>query len=106
MHYEINVARNGKHLFGTHKRSLTTWEEAKTLLALFYEKFPRLEGYECGLTRVDEAHHPIDECEILPAEVVLANSVPKKYDGREKCASCGKLFRPGNSGDPVCSDCC
>jgi hypothetical protein len=53
MHYEINVALNGSHLFATHKRSLTNEQGARECFALFAQKFPASEGYSLELTRWD-----------------------------------------------------
>jgi len=48
--YEINVYNGDGHVFATHQRSITTREEAMTLLKLLSEKFPASEGYGCTLT--------------------------------------------------------
>ena len=40
MYYEINIARNGLHLFATSDRSLTTEAEARKLFAELKAKFP------------------------------------------------------------------
>ena len=45
MWYEINVARNGKHLFATAERSLTTKKDAIALYNEFIELFP-----DCDVT--------------------------------------------------------
>ena len=39
MYYEINVSRNGRHLFATAKHSLTDQRSAAKLLAEFRAKF-------------------------------------------------------------------
>lgn len=44
-HYEINVAKDGKHLFATHERSLTTAKAAKEVYDKLVEAFPKNEGY-------------------------------------------------------------
>lgn len=53
-HYEINVAKDGYHLFATAERSLVTESKAKELVALMREKFPESEGYDvtCSYTAV------------------------------------------------------
>jgi len=53
MHFEINVARAGQHLFATHERSLKDEFALFSLLALFAQKFPRREGFEISATRHD-----------------------------------------------------
>ena len=50
MYYEINVALNGKHLFATAERSITTDWELDKVYSLFKEKFPESEGYELSVT--------------------------------------------------------
>lgn len=51
MHYEINVALNGSHLFATHERSIVDKEKLEELKKLFKEKFPESEGYSLSFTR-------------------------------------------------------
>jgi hypothetical protein len=50
MYFEINVALNGKHLFATHKRSLTNSDDTKKVLTLFRSKFPPSEGYSINVS--------------------------------------------------------
>ncbi len=50
MHYEINVALNGQHLFATHGRSVTTKEQAKVVYDLLVERFPISDGYSISVT--------------------------------------------------------
>jgi hypothetical protein len=54
MWYELNVSLNGSHLFGTDKRSLTTWEKAEELRRIFCKKFPVYAGYEITMTRWEQ----------------------------------------------------
>jgi hypothetical protein len=53
MAYEINVAKNGTHVFATHPRSLNSLLEnqAVELLKDFRKRFPRSEGWDCTLSR-------------------------------------------------------
>jgi len=53
--FEINVAKDGKHLFATHQRSLKTKAEALELYTLFSKKFPKAHGYSVSLTGYHEA---------------------------------------------------
>lgn len=53
--FEINVAKNGKHLFATHQRSLKTKEDAMDLFAVLSKKFPKSKGYSVCLTGYHEA---------------------------------------------------
>lgn len=46
MYYEINVALNGKHLFATDKRSITSKEKVEKVYKIFKEKFPMEDGYD------------------------------------------------------------
>lgn len=55
MHYEINVSLNGRHLFATHERSLTTEADAKALFQDFTIRFPASEGYAVRCTRWEES---------------------------------------------------
>jgi hypothetical protein len=44
-YYEINVAKDGRHLFATAERSATDALEADRLLDLLRAKFPAEQGY-------------------------------------------------------------
>ena len=48
--YEINVSKDGRHLFATAKRSLTNKEEMLDCLEIFKQKFPVEEGYGIRVT--------------------------------------------------------
>ena len=48
--YEINVAKNGKHYFATHERSLTETKEAENALKDFKNRFPEAEGFLVTIT--------------------------------------------------------
>lgn len=50
MSYEINVSQNGKHVFATAERSITTEPECKNVVKLFLKAFPKEEGYEINVT--------------------------------------------------------
>ena len=52
-HFEINVSKDGKHLFATAPRSLPSCDEKKELdlYILFRQKFPESEGYEISVTK-------------------------------------------------------
>lgn len=65
MYYEINVALNGKHLFATAERSLTTSWEAKKMFKLFQEKFPEEEGYFLTLSRWEKVGQTITNADEL-----------------------------------------
>ena len=52
-HFEINVSKDGKHLFATAPRSLPVHSDksAIELYNLFNEKFPESDGYEIRVTK-------------------------------------------------------
>ena len=51
-YYEINVAKNGQHLFATAERSIPSYDIKKfeEVYTLFCKKFPESEGYEISVT--------------------------------------------------------
>ena len=49
-YYELNVAKDGKHLFATAERSAVNFSKAEELVRLFRKKFPNSEGYEISVT--------------------------------------------------------
>ena len=65
MYYEINVAKNGKHVFATSERSIRNLNELKKIYSLFLEKFPAFEGYELRVTKYEEVGHEVDPKEIF-----------------------------------------
>lgn len=85
MKYSIAVSRYGAGLFST------TWDESrertKALLELFYEKFPRREGYEC--VAYDE-QRPLHEGEILDFATRQANPAGLDPLALEDCPYCGR----------------
>lgn len=46
MYYEINVSKDGKHLFATDKRSIEFYWELEKIYRIFEQKFPEYEGYK------------------------------------------------------------
>jgi len=59
IYYEINVARNGEHLFATAKRSLESRDKAWSLFHELAMKFPRATGHVVSVTRWSETGEPI-----------------------------------------------
>lgn len=59
MHYEINVAKNGKHYFATHERSISTEEKAKELYKKLTQAFPESEGYTVSVTKWESLGKPV-----------------------------------------------
>lgn len=49
-HYEINVSKNGKHVFATASRSLTLEYQARKLYLSMKDKFQESDGYEVSIT--------------------------------------------------------
>lgn len=60
MYYEINVSKNGQHLFATAERSITAIWKAEEVYNLFKKKFPESEGYEISVTRWDKVGKSVD----------------------------------------------
>ena len=60
MYYEINVAKNGFHLFATAERSITTEEELQRVYSIFRDKFPETEGYQMSVTKWEKIGHYVD----------------------------------------------
>lgn len=48
--YEINVAKDGKHYFATHERSLTGQSEAEAAFKDFQKRFPESEGFSLTIS--------------------------------------------------------
>lgn len=59
MYYEINVSLNGKHLFATAERSITSGAKMEDVYNLFLEKFPEADGYKLDVTRWEHIGKPI-----------------------------------------------
>lgn len=51
MYYEINVSKDGKHLFATDKRSIKYYWELERVYRIFEQKFPEREGYKITVTK-------------------------------------------------------
>ena len=52
MHYEINVAKDGRHFFATAERSITNKADAKKLLTHFILAFPVDHGFTVTITEI------------------------------------------------------
>ncbi len=50
MHYEINVSKDGQHLFATHERSIQSIYQLEPIVKIFKEKFLKSEGYDITVT--------------------------------------------------------
>ena len=51
MWYEINVSKDGKHYFATHKRSITTVDRAIEIRDRLKQAMPEEEGFEYTITQ-------------------------------------------------------
>lgn len=60
MYYEINVSKNGRHLFATAERSVTSFTQAEGMYMLFKEKFPENEGYKIDVTYWEKVGKPVN----------------------------------------------
>ena len=58
-YYEINVSLNGKHLFATAERSITSKQKMEEMYKLFEQKFPKSEGYTLDVTLWEKRGTPI-----------------------------------------------
>ena len=66
MYYEINVSSNGKHLFATHKRSVTSESKLKEVYNIFKDKFLKEDGFEITVTYYEEKGYKVN----MESEVV------------------------------------
>ena len=53
MHYEINISKNGQHLFATHERSITDIVKCRQVHLLLIQHFPKTKGYSIRVTRYE-----------------------------------------------------
>lgn len=51
MHYEINVAWQGKHFFATAERSLTNPDDAADVYSAIVQRFPREAGFSVTIRK-------------------------------------------------------
>ena len=49
-HYEINVSKDGLHLFATAQRSCHDRDDYERVLEIIKQKFPESEGYKVSAT--------------------------------------------------------
>lgn len=60
MYYEVNVSLNGKHLFATAERSLTTREEVAHVLAEFDKVFTEERGFVISVSYHENSGEILD----------------------------------------------
>ena len=63
-HYEINVAKDGKHLFATHARSVPEKRELDELMKVFRVNYPEEEGYAITVTAEFKFAITMDEYQV------------------------------------------
>lgn len=66
MHYEINVAKNGLHLFATAERSLTNKADLREVFAKLKDAFPESEGYALSVSQRWSAGVPVPIIDGVP----------------------------------------
>lgn len=61
--FEINVSKNGKHVFATDSSIRSYGDDAiVNLLKLFVEKFPKADGYDVSVTNwFCTSSHPLSD---------------------------------------------
>jgi hypothetical protein len=74
MHYELNVSKDGRHVFATHPRSVLTEREAARLYVLFTQAFPEAKGYQIMVDRFNETYTRLrpDQLPLSALDVVNA----------------------------------
>lgn len=50
MHFEINVAKDGRHYFATAERSITDSDKAAVVVADIIKRFPESEGFTVSVS--------------------------------------------------------
>jgi hypothetical protein len=75
MHYEINVAFQGKHFFATHERSIRDENTFHKVFDVIDKKFPESEGYTITATLDEET------CYILKKENIRTQIKKLKKEG-------------------------
>jgi len=64
MYYEINVSKDGRHLFATAQRSITSKSDLKKIYPVIKVKFPEEEGYKLMVSEHPEVSKYIDTSEL------------------------------------------
>lgn len=64
MYYEINISLNGRHLFATAKRSITTNSELKKVYPVIKSKFPKEEGYSIMVIKDPQMQYGVSQEEL------------------------------------------
>lgn len=65
MFYEINVSKDGWHLFATADRSITSEERLEEMCTLFVKKFPSKKGYVMSVVQWDKVGEIMSVTDVL-----------------------------------------
>lgn len=65
MYYEVNVSKNGRHLFATAERSVIHRGDLLDLVSLFNRKFPVTEGYEITVSECAKTSRTLETGQLL-----------------------------------------
>lgn len=78
MHYEINIALNGRHFFATDKRSIQDSPTLMQVAKVLNEKFPENEGYTLSASYYPDYGYSRNREQLM--EVVATKDAAKLYD--------------------------
>lgn len=65
MSYEINVSKNGRHVFATHEKSISTLREATDIILRLDKAFPQSEGYFITISRKVVSYVPVPDKDLV-----------------------------------------
>lgn len=60
LYWEINVSRDGEHMFATADRSATYGEKAQQLYTEIRKRFPESEGFKVTVTKWEQLGSELD----------------------------------------------
>ena len=60
MHYEINVALNGRHFFGTHERSIRDHTKMVIVFKAMRKAFPESTGFTIDVRVISTTYLVVD----------------------------------------------
>ncbi|MEY4571535.1 MAG: hypothetical protein RLZ10_746 [Bacteroidota bacterium] len=65
MSYEINVSKNGRHVFATHEKSINTLGEAAFIVSRLEKAFPQSEGYFITISKKVVSYVPVPDKDLV-----------------------------------------
>ncbi len=65
MNYEINVSKNGRHVFATHEKSINTLREATDIILRLDKAFPQSEGYFITISKKVVSYVPVPDKDLV-----------------------------------------